>query len=102
MSNNIQIVSPVDGSIVAQRKLAGEAEILSAINAADTARAAWKQTSVQQRAVLCHKAVDIMRDNAAELAVEITRLMGRPVVHSPGEIRGLEQRARYMLSLIHI
>mgnify|MGYP001820921808 CR=1 FL=1 len=99
MSNNIQIVSPIDGSIVAQRKLAGEAEMLTAINAADTARTAWKHTSVQQRAELCHKAVDIMRDNAAELAVEITRLMGRPVVHSPGEIRGLEQRARYMIDI---
>jgi acyl-CoA reductase-like NAD-dependent aldehyde dehydrogenase len=99
MSNNIQIVSPVDGSIVAQRELAGEAEILSTLQAADTARAAWKQTSVQQRAALCHKAIDIMRDNAAELAVEITRMMGRPVVHSPGEIHGLEQRARYMIDI---
>ena len=99
MSNNIQIISPVDGSTVAQRELAGEAEMLSAINAADSARTAWKQTSVQQRAALCHKAIDIMLDNAAELAEEITRLMGRPVSHSPGEFRGLEERARYMIDI---
>jgi acyl-CoA reductase-like NAD-dependent aldehyde dehydrogenase len=99
MSNNVQIVSPVDGSIVAQRELAGEAEILSAVNAADSARAAWMRTSVQQRAALCHKVIDIMRDNTAVLAEEITRMMGRPIAHSPGEIRGLEQRARYMIDI---
>lgn len=99
MSNRIQIVSPVDGSIVTERELATEAEILSAINASSTAQAAWKQTSVQARATLCHKAIDIMRDNTAELAEEITRLMGRPVSHSPGELHGLEQRARYMIDI---
>jgi len=99
MSNHIQIVSPVDGSIVAQRELAGEAEILSTLQAANSARTAWKQTRIQQRASLCHKAIDIMRDNAAELAEEITRLMGRPVSQSPGELRGLEQRARYMIDI---
>jgi len=99
MSKNIQIVSPIDGSIVAERELASEAEILTALQAASTAQTAWKQTSVQQRAALCHKAVDIMRDNAAELAEEITRLMGRPVSHSPVELRGLEQRARYMIDI---
>jgi len=99
MSNNIHIVSPADGSIVAQRVLADEAQILSAIQAADDAQTAWKQTSVQQRAALCHKAIDSMRGNTVELAEEITRLMGRPVLHSPGELRGLEQRARYMIDI---
>ena len=99
MSNSIQIVSPVDGSIVAERALASEANILSALEASTLVHTAWRQTSVQQRAVLCHKAVDLMRDNAAVLSEEITRQMGRPVSQSPGEIRGLEQRARYMIDI---
>ena len=99
MSKHTQIISPVDGSIVAERKLAGEAEILGAIQASTSARAAWQQTSIQQRAALCHQAVDILRDNTAELAEEITRLIGRPIQYSPGEIRGLEQRARYMVDI---
>ena len=32
-----------------------------------------------------------------ELAAEITWQMGRPIAQSPGEIRGFEERARYML-----
>lgn len=99
MSNRIQIVSPVDGSIVAERELATESEILSTLQASNTAQTTWQQTTVHERAALCHKAIDIMRNNAAELAEEITRLMGRPVAHSPGELRGLEQRARYMIDI---
>jgi acyl-CoA reductase-like NAD-dependent aldehyde dehydrogenase len=34
-----------------------------------------------------------------ELAAEITWQMGRPIAQSPGEIRGLEERARYMLEV---
>jgi acyl-CoA reductase-like NAD-dependent aldehyde dehydrogenase len=36
------------------------------------------------------------RDGIAE---EITRQMGRPIGHTPGEIRGLAERARYMASI---
>ncbi len=99
MSKQIQLVSPVDGSIVAERELAGDAEMLTALETANAAFDAWKQTGIEQRAALCHKAIDIMRDSAAELAEEITRMMGRPVSQSPGELRGLEQRARYMIDI---
>ena len=89
MSGNIQIISPVDGSVLAERKLAGEAEILSALQASETAQPGWKRTSIEDRAILCNKAIDIMRDNTAALAGEITRMMGRPVSQTPGEIREL-------------
>ena len=99
MSKHIQIVSPIDGSIVAERELATDTEILTALEQSNSAHKSWKQTSVSERAVLCHKAIDIMRDKSAELAEEITHLMGRPISHSPGEIAGLEQRARYMIDI---
>ena len=36
---------------------------------------------------------------AKDIAAEITWQMGRPIRHSPGEVRGFEERARYMLSV---
>ena len=33
------------------------------------------------------------------IAEEITRQMGRPIAHSPGEVRGFEERARHMLAI---
>ncbi len=44
------------------------------------------------------RAVDAFVTKAADIAAEITWQMGRPIRHSPGEIRGFEERARYMLA----
>ena len=35
----------------------------------------------------------------ADIAAEITWQMGRPIRHAPGEVRGFEERARYMLQV---
>lgn len=99
MSKPIQIVSPIDGSVVAERELASEKEIVSALERSNKSQVSWQQTSVSERARLCHRAIDILCENTAELAEEITNLMGRPISHSPGEIVGLEQRARYMIDI---
>ncbi|UCB55140.1 MAG: aldehyde dehydrogenase family protein [Thiotrichales bacterium] len=99
MSNNIQLISPIDGAVLAERELAGDTEILAAVDAANAAQTDWQQTPIEQRAALCHKAIDKLRDNTEVLAEEITRMMGRPVSQTPGEIRGLEQRARYMVDI---
>ncbi|MGB6309222.1 MAG: aldehyde dehydrogenase family protein, partial [Steroidobacteraceae bacterium] len=51
------------------------------------------------RCDLLGKAVDAFVANAGDIAAEITWQMGRPLRHSPGEVRGFEERARYMLEL---
>jgi acyl-CoA reductase-like NAD-dependent aldehyde dehydrogenase len=33
------------------------------------------------------------------IAAELTRQMGRPIAHSPGEVRGFAERARHMLAI---
>lgn len=99
MNNRIHILSPVDGSTVAERELATEKEIQATLEKSKHAQTYWKQTSVHDRAILCHKAINILCDRTAELAEEITRLMGRPISQSPSEIAGLKQRARYMIDI---
>jgi acyl-CoA reductase-like NAD-dependent aldehyde dehydrogenase len=44
------------------------------------------------------KAVDAFVAKTTEIAAEITWQMGRPIRYTPGEVRGFEERARYMLS----
>src|SRR5580658_10841610 len=44
-------------------------------------------------------AVDAFVAKANDIAAEITWQMGRPIRHAPGEIRGFEERARYMLNV---
>ena len=99
MSERIKIISPVDGSIVAERDLAGELEVAKRVELAEHAQQIWKQTSVSQRAALCHSAIDIMCADSKKISGEISWLMGRPVQYSSGEVKGLEERARYMIDI---
>lgn len=93
------IISPVDDSIVAERTLARDKEIHAAVEAAVAAQTDWRQVALADRASLCHCAVDALVANTAVISEEITRQMGRPIRSAPGELRGLEERARYMIDV---
>ncbi len=91
-------ISPVDGRVLVERPLAAEVNIAAALERAAMAAAGWRDTPVEARVALIGRAVDHMAARREELAAEITWQMGRPLAQSPGEIRGLEERARYMLA----
>jgi acyl-CoA reductase-like NAD-dependent aldehyde dehydrogenase len=90
-------ISPVDDRVLVERPLAGEAAVAAALERAAAAAAGWRVTPVEARVALIGRAIDHMVARRGELAAEITWQMGRPLSQSPGEIRGLEERARYML-----
>lgn len=91
-------ISPVDGRILVERELAGEPVIAAALERARVAARAWARTPLAERLAGIGRAVDALVARTDELAAEITWQMGRPIRQSPGEIRGLEERARYMLT----
>ena len=91
-------ISPVDGRVLVERALADEAAIATALERAAKAAAGWRDTPVAARVALIARAIDHMVARRDELAAEITWQMGRPIAQSPGEIRGLEERARWMLA----
>ena len=99
MAEKIAIISPLDDSIVAERTLAGDKQIHVAVKAAVAVQEAWRHVSVADRAVLCHRAVDALVADTDAISEEITRQMGRPIRSAPGELRGLEERARYMIDI---
>jgi len=102
MTEKIKIISPIDGSIVAERNFATPEEMNETVQAAVDAQKKWKRTSISKRAELCHKAIDIMVANGDEIAKEITLQMGRPIKYTLGEVRGLEERARYMIDIAEL
>jgi acyl-CoA reductase-like NAD-dependent aldehyde dehydrogenase len=95
----ITVISPVDGSVVTECVLATAKEIDRAAATAAAAQVQWAALPVATRAVLCRKAIDAMLAQGVAIAEEITRQMGRPVQYTPGELRGLEERARYMIDI---
>lgn len=99
MSNMIQCISPVDGSVYAERPATLIAEVRATFAAAKAAQTQWAATPLTRRLEILHKAVDHFLTMKAEIAEELAWQMGRPMAQGAGEIGGLEERARHMLSI---
>jgi len=99
MTKNISCISPIDNSLVAERPVMADAEIKKCINASNLAQKSWSQKSIQDKAILCHKAIDALLENTDEISKEISQQMGRPVQYCAGELRGVDERARYMIDI---
>lgn len=97
--NLLRTVSPIDGRVVVERPLADRAAVEAAVARGRRAFPAWRARPVADRVALLHRAIDHMVSKREEIAREITLQMGRPIAHAPGEVRGLEERARCMLAL---
>jgi acyl-CoA reductase-like NAD-dependent aldehyde dehydrogenase len=92
-------ISPVDGSVYVERELAEGARIEAALATAEMARATWRFVPVVERQAVLSRFVDAILSKRDELAQEITWQMGRPIAQSPGELKGFEERARYMIRI---
>ncbi|GBD43701.1 Succinate-semialdehyde dehydrogenase [NADP(+)] 1 [bacterium HR40] len=95
----LRTFSPIDGSVVVERTLATAGDIEAALARAERAFPVWRQTPLERRLELLSRAVDLFVARKDRIALEITLQMGRPIAHSPGEVRGFEERARRMLEL---
>jgi acyl-CoA reductase-like NAD-dependent aldehyde dehydrogenase len=98
-TDTLKTISPVDGRIYVERPLQTAADIDRALDAAHSAQRHWAALPLATRCDILTKAVDAFVAQANDIATEITWQMGRPLRHSPGEVRGFEERARYMLGL---
>ena len=103
MSNTFQVISPIDDSVYCERETANTEQIELALKNAYQARLNWKNTSIDNRAKLCRKAITYLVDNAEVIGEEITRQMGRPIRYSASEITGgFQERADYMIDIASI
>ena len=99
MTNTVQIISPVDGRVFAERQYADIVQIEQALAAATAAQAQWKRRPLSERATFCSAAVDAMLAMKDDIVPELAWQMGRPVRYGAGELRGFEERARHMIAI---
>lgn len=99
MTKTFQTISPIDNSVYLEKSYSTNVEIKASLENATRAQTEWKNTSIEKRAKICFKAIDIILEKQTELGEEITRQMGRPIQYSAGEIAGFADRARYMISI---
>ncbi|MBZ9781581.1 aldehyde dehydrogenase family protein [Pseudomonas sp. REP124] len=99
MTATIQLISPVDGRIYAERPYADAGQIEQALTAATSAQAQWKLRPLSERAAYCSAAVDAMLAMKDDIVPELAWQMGRPVRYGAGELRGFQERARHMIAI---
>jgi acyl-CoA reductase-like NAD-dependent aldehyde dehydrogenase len=98
MTETVRIVSPVDGRVYAERKVATGAEIEAAVARAQAARRAGGEVTVGERAQFLEHFVDAILGRNEEIVPELAWQMGRPVRYK-NEMRGLEERSRHMIAI---
>ncbi len=93
----LKTISPIDNSIFVERSYATSSEIENTLNLSDQTKLKWKNTSLQERKKLVFKFVEDFLSNHKEIEEELCRQMGRPLSQCAGEMRGFEERAKYMI-----
>jgi len=99
MTDELKTVSPIDGSVVARRPLAGGKEIAAALAAAKKAQREWRAVPLAGRIAVCRRFVAAMLARKQEIGTELTRQMGRPVRYTPMEVERMCERAEAMMAL---
>ena len=97
--SKLQCISPIDGSVYAERHLASNPEVLVALAKAELAQQAWKQTPLRERIAIGRRAIEAFAAREAQLAEELCWMMGRPIRYAAGEIRGFVERASHMADI---
>jgi acyl-CoA reductase-like NAD-dependent aldehyde dehydrogenase len=95
-----KIISPIDGSVFAERELASDSRVDRVLATAVAAGRLWRATPIAERVRIIEAMVQHMEANASDIAIELTWQMGRPVRYTPNEIlRGFQERARHMAKI---
>ena len=81
-----QVVNPATGATLAQLPLATAADLDEALAASAKGFALWRDTDVNARAFVLHKAAALIRERAEQIAVLLTLEQGKPLSEARTEI----------------
>ncbi|MEN5277167.1 aldehyde dehydrogenase family protein [Brucella sp. TWI432] len=98
MSGTARIISPIDGSVYAERAYASDTAIHAAVTAARKAQPQWAALNIAERAGYCRAALDALAAMQDEIIPEIAWQMGRPTRYG-GENGGVQERGQYMIDI---
>ena len=94
----LKCISPIDGSVVAERPVLSAAQARDAAQRAKAAQKAWAARPLAERVALVTQGVANVGAMNDEIVPELAHQMGRPVRYG-GEFGGFEERATYMASI---
>lgn len=98
MTQTLKCVSPIDGSVFAERNTLSREAAAAEVDKARMAQAGWAARPLQERIDLVLAGVAAVGAMNDDIVPELARMMGRPVRYG-GEFGGFEERASHMASI---
>lgn len=98
MSDVARLISPIDGSVYAERACLDLGQVQAVVSNARQAQAGWAALTIAERASYCSAALAALAAMNDELVPEIAWQMGRPVRYG-GENGGVQERGQYMINI---
>ncbi len=98
MGQMLQCVSPIDGSVYAEREVLSREAAFEFAGRARAAQAAWAARPLRERIDLVMAGVAAVGAMNEEIVPELAHMMGRPVRYG-GEFGGFNERASHMAGI---
>ena len=96
--NTVKCISPIDGSVFAERPCLTQNQAFAATARARAAQRDWAHRPLQDRIDLVRAGVAAIGAMNAEIVPELAHQMGRPIRYG-GEFGGFNERASYMADI---
>jgi acyl-CoA reductase-like NAD-dependent aldehyde dehydrogenase len=98
MGQTLKCISPVDGSVFAEREVLSREDAFAAAERARAAQPAWAARPLQERIDLVMAGVAAVGAMNDAIVPELAHMMGRPVRYG-GEFGGFNERASHMAKI---
>jgi acyl-CoA reductase-like NAD-dependent aldehyde dehydrogenase len=98
LTHKLKCISPIDGSVFAERDTLSFDAALGLAQAARTAQTAWAARPLQDRINLVMAGVAAVGAMNDEIVPELAQMMGRPIRYG-GEFGGFNERASHMAEI---
>ncbi|KAF9551490.1 hypothetical protein EC957_008159 [Mortierella hygrophila] len=97
--STLSVITPVDSTVFATVRISSSEQVQAAVERAAKAQKSWKQVPLKQRVEMGRRFLEVFGTRKDELAKELTMQMGRPLRYTPGEIKGTQDRGKYMVDV---
>jgi acyl-CoA reductase-like NAD-dependent aldehyde dehydrogenase len=95
----LSVDNPFTSNVACEVPLAEWPDIDRLLTAAREGARIAAASSLSERKQLVERAIVLMEERADSIALDISRMMGKPLEQAKGEVRGMAGRARVMLEL---
>lgn len=98
-AKTLTVVSPVNQEPLFEISLLANAEIDAAVEKAAAAFKTWRSVPVTEKQKILYRFCELFEQRKDDVAETIASQMGRPKRYGAGEVKGVLERANYMISV---